>query len=73
MHVNRINNMGFGGGIVISARKNAANTYLYNQVADIVKENHISAIFSNLEISFSSTTKKALSQLRKLGIKYMSK
>lgn len=73
MNVNRIDSTNFGAGIKVLARSNNRNKYLYNQVMDVVKNNHMSATFSNEGIDFPSATAKVISDLKNLGIKYMTK
>ena len=69
----KINSTNFNGGITVLTSKNAGYKYLYNQVIDIVKENHVSATISNRGFDFSSVTEKIISELRNLGIIFTKK
>lgn len=73
MQINQINPTSFNGGITVLASKNTKNKYLYNQVIDVVKENHISATISNRGFDFSSATEKIISELKSLGIIFTKK
>ncbi len=73
MKIQSINQTNFNGGIQVLAAKNAKNKYLYNQVMDVVKENHVSATFSNKGIDFSSVTEKIITDLTNLGILFIKK
>ena len=73
MQINKISPTSFNGGIMVLASKNPENKYLYNQVIDVVKENHISATISNRGFDFSSVTDKIISELKNLGIIFTKK
>ena len=73
MKVDSISQTKFNGGIMVLASKNSKNKYLYNQVIDVVKENHVSATISNRGFDFSSVTDKILSDLKNLGIVFIKK
>ena len=73
MNVNKINSTTFSGGIKVAAAQNKANRYMYNQVMDIVKRNHVSATISNEGFDFPSVTKKVISDLKELGIAFVQK
>lgn len=72
MYINAINPV-FSAKIkplVILAKENSKDKYLYNEVADIVKEFKVPALFHNYEIDISSPTKEVISKLNALGILY---
>ncbi len=51
--------------------QNKSHQYLYNEVMDIVKKEHIPALFNNEGIKLSNTTKNVIEKLKSLGIKYI--
>ncbi|MBR6127722.1 hypothetical protein IKQ21_08575 [bacterium] len=73
MQIDKINSTNFNGGIVVPAAINTKNKYLYNQVLDVIKENHVSAIISNRGFDFSSVTDKIIAELKNLGIAFLKK
>ena len=73
MKVDSISKTNFNGGILVLAAKNSENKYLYNQVLDVVKANHVSTTISNRGFDFSSVTEKIISELKNLGISFIKK
>lgn len=56
--------------LTIAAKANAKDMYLYNEVADIVKELKVPATFHNYRIDISAPTREVISKLNELGILY---
>lgn len=70
MKINNINQINFGKSVIILASENKKNTYLYNQISDMIKEHHVPGIFQTNAIELPSVTEEVLKKVKELGIKY---
>ena len=56
--------------VKVLVENNKHKKYLYNEVIDIVKKDHLSAVVHNKGIDLLSTTKDSIEKLKKAGINF---